>query len=262
MSRFLSRGDALPLCRAMSSLTSPVVGILQPSYIPWLGAFDMLAACDIWIFYDDVQYNRRSFRNRNRIKTIRGAEYLTVPVEKQPRDTPTNAIRIAEVSPWAEHHLSKLRESYSSCPGFSRVQGVLADAFERRGALLVDLNTDLMRTFADLLGLQPSFLNASDLGASGRGQERILELCRSVGATTYVNGAAGRDLYDPDTFRDAGIELVFHEYEHPRYEQPHGEFIDHLSIVDLLMTYEPSHALEILRRGSNLPTELKALQAR
>lgn len=234
-------------------LRRPVVGILQPSYLPWLGAFDLMAVCDIWIFYDDVQYTRRDWRNRNRIKTARGPEYLTVPVRKAPRDTSIRDIEIHDDGKWGARHLAKLEEAYADCPQRKPVLDLLRPSLARPPARLAPLCTGLIRELSGLLGIRPTFLEASGLACEGVGQERILALCQKVGAASYVNGAAGRALYDADRFEAASIDLVFQDYSHPEYAQPHPPFASHLSVVDLLMSYSPEEARRILRSGSNLP---------
>jgi hypothetical protein len=180
---------------AGEALAHPVVGILQPSYLPWLGAFALMSACDVWVFYDDVQYTRRDWRNRNRIKTARGPETLTVPVSKPARDATIAQVRIQ---------------------------------------------------------IRPRFVLASELAVAGRGQERILALCRKLGAASYVNGAAGRELYEPESFAELGIALAFQDYRHPEYDQPHPPFASHLSVVDLLMSHPPAEARRILDGGARL----------
>lgn len=235
-------------------LRGPVVGILQPSYLPWLGAFDMMAVCDTWVFLDDAQYTRHpGWRNRNLIKTPDGPRYLTVPVRKAPLGTPILSIEIHPNEPWTRRHRAKLVESYRGCPQLDAILDLLDPVLAEPPRRLAPLCTKLTERLAETLGLAPTFLHASELAVEGRGPDRILELCRKLGARTYVNGAAGRGLYDADRFAAEGIDLVFHEYRHPEYAQPHPPFASHLSVVDLLMSHEPGEARRILRSGSNLP---------
>ena len=235
------------------ALPAPVVGILQPSYLPWLGAFDMMDACDLWIFYDDVQYTRRDWRNRNRIKGPGGPEYLTVPVVKAPRSSLIRDIRIHDETGWAQKHLAKLRTNYHGSPHVDDIVDRLEDGLAACDGSLANLCMETTRSMAAHLGVRCQFSQASDIGVSGKGAERILALCNEVGAASYVNGAAGRDLYDERAFAEIGVQLVFHDYTHPVYEQPHPPFESHLSIVDLLVGYTPKVALELIRSGSNLP---------
>lgn len=235
-------------------LRRPVVGILQPSYLPWLGAFDLMAVCDTWVFLDDAQYTRHpGWRNRNRIKTPKGPEYLTVPVRKAPLGTPILSIEIDSAQPWAARHRAKLVRAYEGCRGLPLVLDCVDPVLSAPPARLAPLCTDLTVRLAGALGLGPAFLHASELGIGGRGPERILQICRRLGARTYVNGAAGRALYERERFEEAGIDLVFQEYRHPEYDQPHPPFVSHLSVVDLLVSHAPEEALRILRSGSNLP---------
>lgn len=233
-------------------LERPVVAVLQPSYLPWAGAFDMMAAADVWVFYDDVQYTRRDWRNRNRIKGPKGPELLTVPVRKCPIETLIRDVRIHDEEDWAHSHLARLERCYAGCPQRDAVLALLEPLLCSGEQSLAALCMDTTRALARHLGLAPRFVTASELAVEGRGQARVLALCRTLGAASYVNGAAGRALYDESAFAEHGIRLVFHEYDHPTWDQPHPPFASHLSVVDLLMSHAPEEALGILRSGTNL----------
>jgi hypothetical protein len=237
---------------AGEALAHPVVGILQPSYLPWLGAFALMSACDVWVFYDDVQYTRRDWRNRNRIKTARGPETLTVPVSKPARDATIAQVRIHPETDWAKSHLAKLRTEYRGCPQREETLALLEPVLLAGETGLSTLCCDLTRALAERLEIRPRFVLASELAVAGRGQERILALCRKLGAASYVNGAAGRELYEPESFAELGIALAFQDYRHPEYDQPHPPFASHLSVVDLLMSHPPAEARRILDGGARL----------
>jgi hypothetical protein len=230
------------------------VAILQPSYLPWLGAFDLMARCDSFVFHDDVQYTKQDWRNRNRIKSAQGWRWLTVPVEHAGTQALIRDVRICYATDWVRDHLNLLRESYRRAPHFEAILAVVGPCLEARPAFLRDLCVPLMVAVADRVGIRPRFFLASDLAQPGRRQEKVLNLCAALGATHYLNGAAGRAIYDPAAFAARGITLEFQVYRHPVYSQGTGHFIPHLSAVDLLCHHGPA-AREILLAGGGPPPE-------
>jgi hypothetical protein len=222
------------------------VVILQPSYLPWLGYFDQMFKSDVFVVYDDVQFDKHGWRNRNRIKTPQGPQWLTVPVLTHSQGKPSNRdVRIPPGDPWRRKHLQALRTHYAKAPCFGaifpRIEGLLARDWE----YLWELDVAALEAVADLLGLRRAIHLSSSLGIDGEPTERLVGICRALGADAYLTGDAARDYLDEAAFASAGIRLEYHNYTHPTYAQLHGDFCSHLSIVDLLMNHGP-RSLEIL----------------
>lgn len=220
--------------------------ILQPSYLPWLGCFAQLHQCDVFVFYDNVQFDKNGWRNRNRIKTSQGEQWLTVPALTSGRSQ--SLIREVEINnklKWRKKHLASLRQNYAKAPFFADYFPLLEEVYEREWTQLMDLNIHLFQSLSRAMGLEREFVLASDLDAQGDQTGRLVEICQKVGATRFYEGAAGKDYMDASQFERAGITLEYQDYHHPTYPQLHGPFIPYLSIVDLLFNCGPK-SLEIL----------------
>jgi len=212
--------------------------ILQPSYLPWLGYFDQLYKSDVFVLYDDVQYDKHGWRNRNRIKTDKGPLWLTVPVLTHGQGLPTNRdARIDTRRSWARKHLQALRVNYAKASAFEEVFDALEPVLGRPWTHLIDLNRAVLETLCRLLGLTRLILLSSELDVPGQKTERLIALCRALGAGRYLTGDAASDYLDETQFTAHGIRVEYHHYRHPAYAQLHGEFVPYLSVVDLLMNH-------------------------
>ena len=217
--------------------------ILQPSYIPWRGYFHQIYKADVFVFYDDVQFDRRGWRNRNRIKTSDGAKWLTIPVYSkghQTHSTPINRIRISWERSWNSDHWNTIRHSYSKAPYFQRYAPLLEDFYGRRPELMADFTIDLTIALAHELGIAGKrFLRASELRVSGSKTERLIGILQGLGATRYLSGPSAADYLDEDQFRSAGITLEYMVYDYPAYDQLYPPFDPQVSILDLLFMAGP-----------------------
>lgn len=224
------------------------VAIHQPQYLPWLGHFAKLAAADCWIFLDTVQYEKNGWQNRNRIKTPRGAQWLTVPVKAR-LGTLISDVEIDAGQPWQRKHVEAIRVNYARAPHFDRYFGELEQLLRRPWRRLADLNVEVTRFLAEALGLTPRMLRASELSPVSAGPTgRLLDLCVAVGADTYLAGRDGARYMDLPRFEAARVAVLGQEYQHPTYSQPDGDFLPFLSVVDLLLNHGES-SLRILREG-------------
>lgn len=226
--------------------------VLQPSYLPWLGYLDQVDAADLFVFYDDVQFDPGGWRNRNRVKTRHGVRWLTVPVTYDRASAPQalpklTSLRIAD-TPWRRKHLDTVTQAYARCPGSTTLAGALHELLGRHDTMLVDLAIGSVDLCMRLLGIETPTLRASSLGVGGDRSGRLIGICRALGATHYLSGAAARSYLDVGAFRSAGISVEFQDYQHPVYPQAHGEFVPYLSVIDLIANAD-SAALEVLRSG-------------
>lgn len=210
--------------------------IVQPSYIPWRGYFDLIRRVDLFVFYDDVQYDRRGWRNRNRIKTSQGTRWLTIPVHArgaQVEGVPIHRIRMAG-DQWPREHLQALRRAYGKAPHFAEYEEWLERVYTAPPALLADFTIALTQDVASFLGIGTRFIRSSELGASGAKTDRLLDVLQKAGATHYLSGPSARAYLDEDQFASAGVVLEWMEYRYSDYPQLHPPFDQHVSVLDLL----------------------------
>lgn len=212
-----------------------IVAVVQSNYIPWKGYFDLIAAVDEFILYDEVQFTKRDWRNRNRIKTPHGTEWLTVPVRTKGRYHQT--IREAELEgdAWAANHWKALTLNYAKAPFFEDFAGVLRPLYlQRKYTHLSDLNRTLLEAVCAYLGIQARISWASDYHLLEGRSERLAGICTQAGATEYLSGPAARDYLDLDVFAAQGVAVRWFDYDdYPEYPQLWGEFRHDVSIVDM-----------------------------
>lgn len=217
--------------------------VLQPSYIPWRGVFDLIARADVFVFYDDVQYDRGGWRNRNRIKTPRGSEWLTIPVHAGGNVSghrSINSIEIAAGKGWRQLHLDKIAQSYRGAPHYERVASLLEPLYATECKFLADFTIASTKAIAAFLGLTPVFLRSSELGVEGRKTERLINVLRAVGADRYISGPSAQSYIELDLFAAAKIELMYIDYAYREYRQLFPPFDPSVSIVDTLCMLGPS----------------------
>ena len=214
------------------------LAIIQPSYIPWRGYFHQIQMADVFMFYDDVQYDKHGWRNRNRIKTANGTIWLTIPVAARGNvveNTPINQIRCASKH-WGRKHWATLRQSYSKAPQFERYAPLLEEFYARQEDRLAELTIDLTRRLAAELGIERTrFVRSSELGGiEGSATDRLIALMRAVGADHFISGPTARDYIDEAKLAAARVTLEYMRYEYSEYEQLHPPYDAHVSILDLL----------------------------
>lgn len=212
------------------------VAIVQSNYIPWKGYFDLIAAVDEFILYDDMQFTRRDWRNRNQIKTCQGVQWLTVPVKVKGKFH--QKIRETEIDgdAWAESHWRALTQNYSKAPYFHQVSEVLESVYmSPPPKLLSDLNRRLLEAINSFLGITTRLSNSWDYSLIEGKTERLVDLCRQAEATEYISGPAAKGYLQEDLFDKAGIRLSWFSYDgYPEYQQLWGPFVHGVSIVDVL----------------------------
>ena len=214
------------------------VVILQPSYIPWRGYFDQIRRADLFIFYDDVQYDKHGWRNRNQIKTAQGKQWLTIPVHSKgaTEGVLIKDVRIDWSKPWPKQHFKALTFAYQKAPRFKDYLPLLQAFYERRDECLADFTIETSILLSRELGIVSTrFLRSSELpGITGAKTERLIQILKQVGATHYISGPAARDYIEQEKFNEAGITLEYMDYNYPEYPQLYPPFDSYVTILDLL----------------------------
>jgi len=218
-----------------------IVAIHQPNFLPWLGFFHKMLVADCFVFLDDVSFSKGSFTNRVKIKTARGAEWLTVPVlTKGKSGQPISEVRCSSTVSWLAKLRKTLQLNYSSCPFWSLYEEIFYGVAASCGGHLGALNTGLITQLATLLGIHTSVFTSCELAPTGTGTARLISICQELGADVYLSGSGGRSYQEEEEFSQQGIELRYDNFEHPVYSQQFGEFIPGLSVIDLLANYGPA----------------------
>jgi hypothetical protein len=228
------------------------VAIVQSCYVPWKGYFDLIASVDEFILYDDRQFTRRDWRNRNRIKTPQGLQWLTIPVETKGRYHQRIDETVISNPTWAEHHWKTIVHNYAAAPSFPDLRDWLELLYRSAGDLrLSAVNRHFLAAINDLLGINTRLSWSTDYEAEGTKTARLVALCQAAAATHYVSGPRARSYLDEGAFAEAGIELSYFDYsEYPEYRQLHPPFDHAVTILDL-----------ILNTGTEAPRYLKQVGA-
>lgn len=225
------------------------VAISQPTYLPWMGYLDLIDQVDVFVILDNVQFAKQTWQQRNRIRTAGGLQWLTVPVKLHFGQL-INEVEIREAD-FHVDHLRAIELAYRRAPRFQEYfEGISSSISKRRSSLLVDLNLSLLTWIMEALGIQTPLVRASKLGQHGKRTELLANVCSELGATEYISpaGSAAYLLREQELLTSRGIEVLFHHYEHPVYQQLHKPFTPFASVIDLMFN-ESMEALNIIRSG-------------
>ena len=217
------------------------IAIMQPTYLPWLGYFDLIDQSDCFVFLDSVQFSKRSWQQRNRLKGITGPVWCSVSVHsKGQREQPISAVEIDHGQGSLAKHVKIIRHSYEKAAFFSHVPEI-SRILQSEPRFLADLNVELILAMCGHLEVEAEFIRSSSLSAPGAKSELLVNICTELGATRYLSAIGSKGyIEEKNPFPEKGIDLVYHDYEHPRYTQLHGSFESHLSALDLLLNEGPA----------------------
>jgi hypothetical protein len=220
--------------------------ILQPSYIPWRGFFDLVHRADVFVFYDDVQYDKHGWRNRNRVKTAQGTKWLTIPVLSRGNVSEGLALkdtRIAWAEDWAKKHAATITQSYRRAPFFASYAPLVERFYAQRPELLCDFAIATTIELARVLEISGTrFVRSSELGVEGSKTGRLVEIVKRVGADLYLSGPSAKDYLDETLFRDAGVGVEYMAYQYPELDQLHPPYDPQVTVLDLLFMKGPEAA--------------------
>lgn len=214
------------------------IAVIQSNYIPWKGYFDIIHDVDIFVFLDDVQMTKRDWRSRNKIKTPRGTEWLSVPVKVR-RGQLIHETEIVQDA-WQKQHLKSLHTYYSRAPFFNDYISLFDWLYGETHKNLSEFNRQTTSMICDILGIETQLLSSMDLATDGVKDDRLINICQEIGATVYVSGPSARDYIVEEKFQEAGIEVVYKDYSgYPEYPQLFPPFEHAVSILDLLINCGP-----------------------
>jgi WbqC-like protein family len=227
------------------------IAIIQSCYVPWRGFFDLIGRCDLYVIYDQVQFAKRHWHNRNRIKTVTGPEWLTIPVASKGRYTqPIDKVEIEK--PWADKHWRSIELAYRRTPFFKTLAPTVQRWYEQaaKHRLLTEVNTLFLHEIARLLGLRTRIVRDTTFSVGGEKTERLIAIARAAGADCYLSGPSAKAYLEETRFAEAGITVEWMDYSgYPNYPQLHGEFEPAVSVLDLLFAVGPD-APRYLRRNA------------
>ena len=227
-----------------------IVSIHQPQYLPWLGYFDKIAKSNIFVFLDDVQYKKNEWQNRNKIKTAQGWQWLTVPVSYKFGQC-ISKVLISNAVNWRKKHLTALTTNYNKARYFDECGDFFQDLYNQDWEYLAELNIYIIKYLVKILDIKTNLVRASEFKLEDRGTAHLVNICKKLGADTYLSGVGGRDYLELKEFEKEKIDVIFQDFQHPVYTQTYENnigFQSHMSIVDLLFNCGKD-SLVTLREG-------------
>ena len=225
--------------------------ITQSNYIPWKGYFENIAQADVFVVYDDMQFTKRDWRNRNKIKTAQGSKWLTVPVEVKGKfDQAINATRVSD-GDWRRNHVEQIRHAYGKAAHFKDefpwISGLYETADQEN---ITELNVHFLKAICDRLGINTEFRDSREFVLATDRTERLVSICEQLGATEYLTGPAAKNYMDGSSFAERGINVVYADYEgYPEYPQVHPPFEHGVSIWDVFLNCGDA-AREMVLKGN------------
>ena len=224
---------------------------MQPTYLPWIGYFELIDSVDVFAILNSVQLSKQSWQTRNRIKNSNGQELLlSIPIRKS-KSHKEMLIREAEVNDdmnWRNKHLSSFKMLYSKSSFFSEAFSIFEKALAPENKLLHKINESIIKQCVEALEIQTKIIQAPDIDIEDK-QQRIIEICKIVGANSYISPRGSADYIVEEDFIKSGISLTYQNYEHPVYPQNYGEFLPFMGILDLIANVGAAKALEVIRSG-------------
>lgn len=226
-----------------------MISIRQPGYFPYIGFFKKIQSCNIFVYLDDVQYERGDWDNRNKIKTSNGSMWLTVPVYNKSGQK-LNEVQISYDTNWNIKHIKAIELNYQKTLYFSNYWDSLKNILEKKWSKLIELNLALIEYVNQALDINTQTIRSSDLKINSVGSQRLMDICKKLKGSTYLSGEMGKDYLDEKIFHKENIKVIYEKFQHPTYSQIHGSFIPNLSILDLLFN-EGEKSKDILLKSKN-----------
>jgi len=217
-----------------------IVSIHQPNFIPWLGFFYKIKKSDIFVFLDNVQFSKNSYQNRVKIKSSQGAIWLTVPV-MQSFGQLTQDVKINNKEPWREKHLKTIEMNYKRSKYFKPVYELLNQVYyKKEWDLLTELNIEFINKISQYLSIETKTIRSSSLNVDGKSTDLLINIIKELHCSTYFSGKGAVNYQDENKYKENDITLVYTNFRHPVYPQLWNEFVEGLSIIDMLFNNDIS----------------------
>jgi hypothetical protein len=211
------------------------IAILQSNYIPWRGYFNIISQVDTFVIYDEVQYTKNDWRNRNQLKSPSGPIWLTIPVKQNNLDQKINETEVANQT-WRRKHINSIKLNYSKAPFFREYYDMIANLYEGNEKLLSEINLKFIKGFCDILNIKTKLINSSDLKLEGDKNRRLIDACQKLKASSYLSGKAAQSYLDSDLFLKNNIQVEWMDYTHlSDYPQLYPPFNMGVSIIDTIL---------------------------
>jgi len=210
------------------------IGTIQSNFLPWRGYFDFIREVDLFIIHDDIQYTKGDWRNRNKIMTPRGAEWITVPVHYRQSSQLIEETAIDYSKPWARGMLNRIRDSYRKAPCFEPYYSEMSDLLVEPADSISDLNLRLIHWVCSHLEIKTPITFSREYNPQGAKTERLIGILKQVSATTYLSGPSAQAYLEPELFEQAGIGLEYKVYDYREYEQLYPPFEPAVSVIALM----------------------------
>ena len=225
----------------------------QPEYLPYIGFFNKMMLCDEFVVVDHVQYNKKTWQNRNRIRTAQGELLLTVPVlSKGSFEQAINEVKINNNENWQKKNWQSILLNYKKAPFFDAYKGFFEDLYSKKWEMLAELNITIIKYIAEQLKIAKKIVKSSELGVTGQKTDLLIDLCKKTGADAYLSGSGGRTYVDDAKMRTEGISSRFTDFKHPVYKQLHDPFMPNMSVIDLMFNYGNEKSREIILNAGGI----------
>jgi hypothetical protein len=224
---------------------------MQSSFLPWRGYFDLIEDVEVFYLYDDVAFVYESWRNRNRIKTEHGCEWITVPVQHEPPQPTIDNALIVKDHKWAKKIINKLTTAYCRAPYFNDFAPAIFTVLKKEHKTVSLLNEALLRIICEALCIRTEIRHTRPLGAVGKGEDRVFDLMKKAGITFLVNGPTAEAYSTHERYRENGIGLAYKTYDYDPYPQLYGEFEPQVTVLDLLFNTGPRASAYLKSRIPN-----------
>lgn len=218
------------------------IAILQSNYIPWKGYFDLIAKADVFVIYDEVQYTKNDWRNRNLINTPSGLQWLTIPVRIESLHQSIHESKIF-TNNWHKKHVSSLTSNYAKADYFKQYKDQIFGFYENQSEFISEVNVSFIRSICSLLGITTTIIDSKELDLKGDRNERLLEACKKLNATNYISGPAAKNYLNTELFNQENIEVEWMDYSgYPEYKQVYQPFAHGVTVLDLIFNTGPNAA--------------------
>ena len=231
-------------------LNNKIMSLMQPTYYPWLGYFNLMKQSDVFVMYNTTQLQKRSWQFRNKIKTSQGETFLSIPIKKTANRNDL-MIRDAEIlydNKWNTKHLTSIKQAYSKTPYFETIFPIIEYHLSGTHKLLTDVTFGLILDIVDLLNIDTQIVLSSDITYTGKKDHALISMCKELGVNKYlsVKGSMDYILDGENLFETNNIDLLWHEYTHPTYKQVNGDFVPYIGIIDALFNIGPEKTNELI----------------